>query len=478
MEKRPLGKTGLEVSVFGFGGYRIDNRVHAHLDALRHALLSGVNFIDTSTNYSDGNSEILIGDVLSELENSTDFRRGDFVLASKAGYIQGKNLETVRRRELSGDPYPEITNCSSDLKHCIHPGFLKDQITESISRMKCGYLDVFFLHNPEYFLMYSTERDLSKLRKEYYGRLRASFEHLEEEIKAGRIRSYGISSNTFGYQSFHRNFTSLEEILKISPNGKNDRGVAAIQLPLNLKEKEGLTLINQAENGKSAIKLAAKAGLGIVINRPLNAIVNNRIERLADFKMDGSYNLKDLQTLFRSVDNMAETILYEIKRQTRTGYEKFLDIKDSFGPAKFLMKNLDDLDNPVSLNDLMEFYVNPRVRILTANVIENEMMPAIISEMAKNFLAELKKFIFVLRNIVIAKYNLNNMKLHGLLNNYMTQEMRATSLQAKALTLTATLPYISSVLVGMRQREYAEEVTGLGALNGASDPEAYWFMER
>ena len=90
MEKRPLGKTGLEVSVFGFGGYRIDNRVHAHLDALRHALLSGVNFIDTSTNYSDGNSEILIGDVLSELENSTDFRRGDFVLASKAGYIQTK----------------------------------------------------------------------------------------------------------------------------------------------------------------------------------------------------------------------------------------------------------------------------------------------------------------------------------------------------------------------------------------------------
>ena len=478
MEKRPLGKTGIEVSVFGFGSYRIDKRIHGHMDALRHALLSGVNFIDTSTNYSDGNSELLIGEVLQEIEDSTDLHRGDFVVASKAGYIQGKNLETVKRHDASGDPYPEITNCSPDLKHCIHPSFLKDQISESLRRMKCGYLDVFFLHNPEYFLMYSTERDLSKVRKEYYGRLRAAFEHLEEEIKAGRIRSYGISSNTFGYQSFHKNFTSLEEVIKISPNGKNDKGIGVIQLPLNLKEKDGLTLINQAENGKSAIKLAAKAGLGIVINRPLNAIVNNRIERLADFKMDGSYNLKDLQSTFRAVDSLAENVLHEIKRQTRIGFERFQDLKDSFGAAKFLMKNLDDLDNPVALNDLIEFYVNPRTRIITANVIENEMMPPMITEVAKNFLGELKNFVFILRNIVIAKYNLNNMKLHGLLNNYIPQELRAGTLQTKALALTASLPYISSVLVGMRQREYANEVTGLGSLAGTGDPEAYWFMER
>lgn len=478
MERRPLGKTGIEVSVFGFGSYRIDIRIHAHMEALRHALISGVNFIDTSTNYSDGNSELLIGEVLRELEESTDVKRTDLVIASKAGYIQGKNIETVKRREASGDPYPEVTNCSPDLKHCIHPAFLKDQITESIARMKCGYLDVFFLHNPEYFLMYSTERDLSKVRKEYYGRLRASFEHLEEEIKAGRIRSYGISSNTFGYQSFHKNFTSLEEVLKISPGGKNDKGIGVIQLPLNLKEKDGLTLINQAENGKSAIKLAAKAGLGVVINRPLNAIVNNRIERLADFSMNGSYNLKDLQGAFRAVDALAENILHEIKRQTRIGVERFQDLKDSFGAAKFLMKNLDDLDNPVSLNDLIEFYVNPRIRIITSSVVENEMMPSMISEVAKNFLAELKNFVFILRNIVIAKYNLNNMRLHGLLNNYIPQDKRASTLQAKALTLTASLPYVSSVLVGMRQKEYAAEITGLGSVAVPGDPEAYWFMER
>lgn len=478
MQKRILGKTGMEVSIFGFGGYRIDKRVRSHADSLRKALVSGVNFIDTSTNYSDGNSELLVGEVLKDIEISSDYKRGNFIISSKAGYIQGKNLETVRRRELKGAPYPDIINCSPDLKHCIHPEFIKDQISESLKRLDCGYLDVFFLHNPEYFLMYSTERDQGKLRKEYYGRLRASFEHLEEEIKAGRIRSYGISSNTFGQQSFHRHFTSLEEILKISPKGKNDAGVSVIQLPLNLIEKDSLTLVNQAENGKSVIKLAAKAGLGVIVNRPLNAIVNNRIERLTDFRMDGSFNLKDLQHSFRNVDSLVESILHELKRQTRMGYEKFQDIKDSFGIAKFLMKNFDDLDNPVSLNDLVEFYVNPRIRIIKSNVIENETIPSMIGELAQNFLAEIQKFLLILKTIVIAKYNMNNMKVHGMLNNYLPQTLRGNSLSSKALLLTASLPYVSSVLVGMRQPDYVDEVISISKDVPISEPEAFWFMER
>jgi len=478
MEKRILGKTGIEVSVFGFGSYRVDSRIRSQAEALRKALLSGINFIDTSTNYSDGNSELLIGEVIKEIEGSTGLRRSNFIIASKAGYIQGKNLESVKRREAQGLAYPEVIDCSPDLRHCIHPSFLKDQITESIKRMNCGYLDIFLIHNPEYFLMYSHERDLSKLRKEYYSRLRAAFEHLEEESKAGRIRYYGISSNTFGQQSFHRHFTSLEEILKISPNGKFDKGISVIQLPLNLKEKDSLTLVNQAENGKSAIKLAHKAGLGVIINRPLNAIVNNRIERLADFDMQGSFNLKDLQAAYRKVEVLAETVIHEMKRQMRLGYEKIQDMKDSFGIARFLMKNFDDLDNPVSLTDLLEFYVNPRIRMIKSIVIENESTPSMVVEVAQNFLMEVKNFTMILQTIVIAKYNMNNMKMHGILNNYLPQELKSHSLARKSLIMTASLPCVSSVLVGMRTHKYVEDVIEASKYLLTSEQEAFWFMER
>lgn len=56
-----LGKTGWSVSPVGFGGYRIHDRVDEHREALKLALTSGCNLIDTSTNYGDGGSEKLIG---------------------------------------------------------------------------------------------------------------------------------------------------------------------------------------------------------------------------------------------------------------------------------------------------------------------------------------------------------------------------------------------------------------------------------
>ncbi|MBK7868303.1 MAG: hypothetical protein IPJ75_15675 [Ignavibacteriales bacterium] len=46
-------------------------------------------------------------------------------------------------------------------------------------------------------------------------------------------------------------------------------------------------------------------------------------------------------------------------------------MKDSFGIARFLMKNFDDLDNPVSYRS-SEFYVNPGIRMIKSIVIENE----------------------------------------------------------------------------------------------------------
>ncbi|MBK6680285.1 MAG: aldo/keto reductase [Ignavibacteriales bacterium] len=87
--KRILGQNRYRSVSFGFGSYRVDSSTPTGR-SLKEALLSGINFIDTSTNYSDGNSEILIGEVIKEIEVSTSLRRSNFIIASKAGYIQGK----------------------------------------------------------------------------------------------------------------------------------------------------------------------------------------------------------------------------------------------------------------------------------------------------------------------------------------------------------------------------------------------------
>jgi aryl-alcohol dehydrogenase-like predicted oxidoreductase len=70
--RRRLGRTGLEVSELGYGAWGIGG---AHwigaeddvsLTALREAIASGVNFIDTALAYGDGHSEQLVGRVVRE----------------------------------------------------------------------------------------------------------------------------------------------------------------------------------------------------------------------------------------------------------------------------------------------------------------------------------------------------------------------------------------------------------------------------
>src|SRR5262245_44794455 len=84
-----LGKTGFVVSPVGFGGYRVMDRNAEHRRALKLALESGCNLIDTSTNYTNGASERLIGEVLREL---TGVKREEIVVVTKIGYVQGDNL--------------------------------------------------------------------------------------------------------------------------------------------------------------------------------------------------------------------------------------------------------------------------------------------------------------------------------------------------------------------------------------------------
>src|SRR5579863_7518522 len=69
MKYRTLGKTGLNVSEIGFGGWAIGGGWGPQdeadsLAALNKAIDLGVNFIDTAAGYGDGRSERLIAQVL------------------------------------------------------------------------------------------------------------------------------------------------------------------------------------------------------------------------------------------------------------------------------------------------------------------------------------------------------------------------------------------------------------------------------
>ncbi len=92
MQKRKLGRTGLDVSPIAIGGAAF-SYVHGSMgwdpmsedgrkvvyETLNTALDRGINYVDTAPAYGDGYSETLIGEVMKT-------RRKDCVLASKVWY--------------------------------------------------------------------------------------------------------------------------------------------------------------------------------------------------------------------------------------------------------------------------------------------------------------------------------------------------------------------------------------------------------
>jgi hypothetical protein len=281
-----LGSTGLPISRLGFGCYRVDDETPGHRAALLRAIEAGCSLIDTSTNYADGHSESLVGEVLADLGRREPARRREVVLVSKIGYVQGRNLALAIERERARRPFPEMVRYMDGCWHCIHPEFLRDQLTRSRERLRVETLDVCLLHNPEYFLSDAAHRGdapLGEVRAAFYRRLRDAFAFLEEAAKAGEIRFYGVSSNTCVSPAADPEATSVTRMLEaaLSAAGEGHR-FRVLQLPMNLFETGGALEPNTGPDGdRTALEAATGAGLGVLVNRPLNAIVGGRLLRLA-----------------------------------------------------------------------------------------------------------------------------------------------------------------------------------------------------
>ncbi len=158
---RKLGRSGIEVSEIGFGGWGIGGG-WGHQDdeealrALTRALDLGVTFFDTAMGYGDGHSERLIGRVVKG-------RRDRVVIATKI------SPKTRRWPVLPHEPLSET----------FPPDWIVECTERSLKNLNTDYIDVQQLHawTPPY-----TEQ------VEWYEALMAL-------KKQGKIRAFGVSAN-------------------------------------------------------------------------------------------------------------------------------------------------------------------------------------------------------------------------------------------------------------------------------------------
>ena len=282
---RTLGRTKWSVSQAGFGCYRVSDAVGAHSEAMRKALLEGVNLVDTSTNYSDGRAESLVGRVLEQMVDRGRIARQQVVVISKIGYLQGTNYTLSQERKRSGRAFSDLVPYGAGLEHCIHPEFIDDQLSRSLERLQMDTLDVLLLHNPEYYLGWAREQGMQPqdARNEFYRRIKASFDYLETQVDDGRIQCYGVSSNTLPAAGGDPEFVSLDRLTRIARAISPDHHFKVVQFPLNVFEPGAVLTVNQPGDA-TVLSFARDHELGVVVNRPLNAFSENRLVRLAEIE--------------------------------------------------------------------------------------------------------------------------------------------------------------------------------------------------
>jgi aryl-alcohol dehydrogenase-like predicted oxidoreductase len=447
----------MKLPILGFGCYRIDYRVEEHRTSLEKAILEGITLIDTSANYADGKSEILVGQVVTKLIEEDKIKRDDLIVVTKAGYIQGSNYKTALARKEEGKPFPEVVEYAERLWHCIHPDFLQHQLDEQLKRLQMDYVDVYLLHNPEYFLGWAEHEGMKieAAREEYYRRIKNAFAFLEEKVKEGKIKSYGISSNSFPGLHNEYNFTSLEKVLHIANEINADNNFKCVQLPFNLIESGAVLNKNQMNETKTVLELAKENNLDVLINRPLNAITPKGLLRLADFEVSGAYVENEFVKQNKLVMLMEQDIIDE-KLVDMESSEDLEKVKKFLSFGKLIDENWKFFGTLEHFNDNIEYNIAPRINFLT-DFFNTQVEDTSAKEFFAKYLAESYKLFNFISTYYKINANSRNAKIHAVINSIIPDEYHNLTLSQKTLLLIASTEGVSTVLIGARKEKYVDD---------------------
>jgi aryl-alcohol dehydrogenase-like predicted oxidoreductase len=257
----------LWLSSIGIGTYlgNADDATDVHYaEAIVRAVELGANVIDTAANYRFQRSERSIGKALRQLTETKGFDREELLICTKGGYIPFDGAPPRDVRAYIEDTFVRTGIARMEDfaggSHCMTPAYLQNQLEQSLRNMDLDCVDVYYVHNPESQIGVVSE-------KEFYSRLRAAFERLEQLVVESRIRMYGVATwNGFRVPPDAAGYHSLTRMVEIAGEvGGESHGFRFIQLPFNLAMPEALVLPNQVVEDKEVSTLEAAAMLGVTV---------------------------------------------------------------------------------------------------------------------------------------------------------------------------------------------------------------------
>ncbi len=444
-----LGDTTLHVSEAGFGTYRISSESEDHQLALVHAIKQGINLIDTSSNYGDGDAESVIGKVINQLISAQKIKREDVVIVSKGGYIQGDLYLKSQERKKKNQVIPELVEYSKGLEHCIHPDFIAEQISASLNRLDLEYIDVYLLHNPEYYLMSQKLNDvpIETARSEFYRRINNAFKYLESEVKYGRIKYYGVSSNTLPENNNSYNSVNIDQLVEIAKKIAVNNHFKVIQFPLNL-----------LENNCDVLKPAKKHGLGVLVNRPFNAIINQKICRLVDFIIEDAPSSLEIDDLIQDLIELESTIrsLKFEEMGINESKQFYLQKNISFGGQ--LQTYWNEFSGYEHWQDTLSTYFLTHIEYTVSLLTHETVLRDSDQELFTSYFGLFNNTVQLISEYYKVISSTRSEQIKKILNTHISDWKSIPTLSQKAIRGLRELDGVNCILVGMRSEDYVNDI--------------------
>lgn len=268
---RTLGRTGLEVSVLGYGASPLGNEFST-IDpaegrrAVRQAIDLGINYFDVSPYYGRTLAETRLGEAL-------EGRRTEVILATKAGRY-GVNL-------------PDGFDFSAER--------ITRSVEESLCRLRTDYVDVFQVHDIEF-------GDRNQIIEET---LPAMF-RLKEQ---GKVRFVGITAYPLQILAQVAARLPVDTILSYCRYDLLDTGLETTLLPL--AKERGIGLING-----SPLHMGALTDKGVPAWHPAPRRVLAACQEAAAFCRARGADIADLALQFALAEPAVATTLVGMSKVT------------------------------------------------------------------------------------------------------------------------------------------------------------------
>lgn len=261
-------KHELWFSSIGIGSYlgeSDDATDQMYEEALKEALKSGINVVDSAINYRSQHSERAFGRALRSMIQAGEISREEVILCTKGGFIPFDGDYPKDPVAFFRKTYIETGILGQeDIAqgcHAMTPRYLENQLERSLKNLGVETIDVYYIHNPETQLA-----DID--RPEFMDRLRAAFKWCEAKVAEGKIRMYGIATwNGFRLEPESPDYLSLEEINVIAREiGGPGHHFKFVQLPVNLAMPEAWVGANQSfgANLVPFLNVAERTGIAVV----------------------------------------------------------------------------------------------------------------------------------------------------------------------------------------------------------------------